>query len=206
MKDLNIISILYISFRLAPFILVSFFSLSSIFNQDFKGLIYLSGLLITCFVTIIVSNTNASYFTNIQSNVNVDNLYEETTKVCNLLTLSKSGPISKIPLSQIVFTFTFFYLLTPIVKYRLVSQNIPTLVIFPILITSDIMWNYSNECTTAFASFVAIILGGLCGFLWSLFIESTKLSSLQYFNGISNKQTCSAPSKQVFRCKKTTSS
>jgi hypothetical protein len=202
MKDLNIISILYISFRLAPFILVSFFSLSSIFNQDFKGLIYLSGLLITCFVAIIVSNTNASYFSNITQTNTVDNLYEETTKVCNLLTLSKSGPISKIPLSQIVFAFTFFYLLTPIIKYRLVSQNIPTLVIFPILIVSDIIWNYSNECTTAFASFIAVLIGCLCGFLWSSFIESTKLSSLQYFNGISNKQTCSAPSKQVFRCKK----
>ena len=42
--DFNIINILYMFFRLAPFIIVSYFTLQSIFNQDLKGVIYLIGI------------------------------------------------------------------------------------------------------------------------------------------------------------------
>ena len=37
--ELNIATIIYLFFRLAPFIIVCFFSLQSIFNQDLKGLV-----------------------------------------------------------------------------------------------------------------------------------------------------------------------
>ena len=47
--DFNIINILYMFFRLAPFIIVSYFTLQSIFNQDLKGVIYLIGLLVNLF-------------------------------------------------------------------------------------------------------------------------------------------------------------
>ena len=52
--ELNIISIFYLFFRLAPFIITAYFALQSIFNQDLKGVIFLIGLLITSFVTIII--------------------------------------------------------------------------------------------------------------------------------------------------------
>jgi len=54
--QLNIVSIFYLFFRLAPFIIVSYFSLQSIFNQDMKGLVFLIGLLITTFLTIFIGN------------------------------------------------------------------------------------------------------------------------------------------------------
>ena len=87
--DINIISILYIAYRLAPFIIVSYFSLSSIFNQDLKGLIYLSGLLITCFMAIIVGNAGSSHF---RINSPEDPIYNGASNVCNILVLTKSGP------------------------------------------------------------------------------------------------------------------
>ena len=49
MRELNLGSIGYLTFRLAPFILVSFFVLSSMFRQDIKGLIYVVGLIIAGF-------------------------------------------------------------------------------------------------------------------------------------------------------------
>ena len=199
MNDLNIISILYISFRLAPFILVSFFSLSSIINQDIKGLIYLSGLLISCFLAVVIGNTFSGIFE--KSGLPEDDLYQNTTHVCNLMTLSKSGPLSNLPLSQVVFTYTFGYLLFVIVKYKLITQNLPTLIIFPILILADFMWHSNNNCSKPAAILGAIIIGGLTGVFWSYIIDSTKLKKLQYFNGISNKETCSLPSKQLFRCR-----
>ena len=35
--ELNIGSLIYIFFRLAPFFIVSYFTLSSVFNADFRG-------------------------------------------------------------------------------------------------------------------------------------------------------------------------
>jgi hypothetical protein len=198
MNELNIVSILYIACRLAPFILVSFFSLSSILNQDFKGLIYLCGLLMACFLCVIIGNSASSIFE--KGTGTTDDMYEETTRVCNLLTLSKSGPLSNLPLSQAVFSYTFGYLLYIIVKYKLINQNIPTLLIFPMLILSDFLWNSYNSCAKPFSLLASLIIGGLVGVGWSAFIDSTKLTKLQYFNGLSNKESCSVPAKQSFRC------
>jgi len=198
MLDLNIISILYIAYRLAPFILVSFFTISSIFNQDFKGLVYLSGLLMTCFICIIIGNTFRNFFENSYDQGN--DIFEKTTQVCNLMTLSKHGPLSNLPLSMAVFSYTFGYLLFIIVKYNLVNQNLPTIIIFPLIITTDFFWSLNNKCAKPVSVIVACIVAGLAGVGWSAFIDSTKLTDLQYFNGLSNKEVCSRPAKQSFKC------
>ena len=54
--DLNVINILYMFFRLAPFIIVSYFTLQSLFNQDIKGVIYIIGLLVTSIIIVICGN------------------------------------------------------------------------------------------------------------------------------------------------------
>ena len=67
--ELNIITLLYLFFRLAPFVIVSFFALSSLFNQDIKGLIYLVGLLLACFLTVLIGNSlNEEYTIGILAN------------------------------------------------------------------------------------------------------------------------------------------
>ena len=50
--DIQLTALFYLFLRLAPFILVSYFTLSSVFHTDLKGFVYLIGLLIT---TIIMS-------------------------------------------------------------------------------------------------------------------------------------------------------
>jgi len=52
--DLNIINIMYMFFRLAPFIIVSYFTLQSLFNQDMKGVIFIIGLIVASFVTVVL--------------------------------------------------------------------------------------------------------------------------------------------------------
>jgi hypothetical protein len=122
--DLNIISITYLFLRLAPFVLVCFFSLSSLLNQDFKGLVYLAGLIFTCFITIM--------FGNILPLPSFPP--DQRPEVCNILSINQQGDFSKLPLSQTVFSFTLFYLLIPIIHLKSAKENIPTLVFFPILI------------------------------------------------------------------------
>jgi len=192
MSFLNIISISYICFRLAPFILVCMLSLTSILYQDFKGIIYIGGLLITCMIAIICGNS-----------IPADWLKSTTpspNEVCKIITLSDNGPVSIIPLSIITFTYTAGYMGYIIFKYNLALQNIPSLIIFPLLIITDILWQLQNNCSKFNVIFIGTMIGMSGGIAWAAIIDSLKNSRLLYFNGISNAQTCSRPSKQYFRC------
>jgi hypothetical protein len=193
---INLNFILYTAFRLAPFILVSFFSLSSLLNQDLKGIIYLAGLLLACFLAVLAGNS-------IPDNKNV--IDEKNTLICNVLTLSDTGRLSqKVPLSMTVFCYTFFYLVYIIGKYKLANQNVPTIIVFSLLIIGEYVWNLNYGCSGNYGLLTAFAVGSLVGTAWSAIIDSTKMTDLQYFNGISNAAVCSRPSKQIFKCKKTT--
>ena len=193
--ELNIISILYLFFRLAPFLIVCYFSLQSIFNQDLKGLIYLIGLLCASVITILIGN--------VLSLKSISSKLTDPIKQlkCNHLTIGANGPISAFPLSQTVFGFTLAYLSYFISINNLVTQNIPTFVIFPILILADMLWNTANGCSTNAYLLSALIIGGIVGMLWAIIIDSMKIANLTYFSGISNKDVCSKPSKSLYKCR-----
>ena len=190
-EKLNLNYILYTAFRLSPFIVVSFFTLSSVLNQDLKGVVYLAGLLFASFFAVIISA--ALKFPAIIST-------PENDAVCNSLTLTDTGRLSKIPLGMVVFSFTFFYLVDIIAKYNLVMQNIPTLILFPALIIAETFWNRKYQCATFIQLGLALAIGSLCGFGWAQIIRKTGAVQLQYFNGINNGAVCSRPSKQKFKC------
>jgi len=188
--DLNIINLIYLFFRLAPFIIVSYFALQSIFNQDFKGLIYLVGLLMASVTTIVVGNVIP------KQDVPVLNQAK-----CNMLTLGANEPLSRLPLSQTVFGYTLAYLSYFIGVNNLQSQNIATFVIFPVIVIADFMWSTSNSCASPEYLLTALIIGGLVGVLWAMIIDSTKIAYLTYFSGINNKDVCTQPSRSMYRCR-----
>jgi hypothetical protein len=191
MADLNITNIFYTAYRLSPFILVCFFTLSSILNQDLKGIIYLAGLLIACFLSVIVGKASVFDFNTPTG---------ET--LCNVLTLTDTEPFSRLPLSMTVFTYTFGYLLYIIGLYGLGMNNITTIVLFSGLIILDGVWNIYYNCSNFTRLFGAFLVGSAIGVAWSAIIASTKQVQLQYFNGISNKEVCSINKKIKFRCVK----
>ena len=43
-------------------------------------------------------------------------------------------------------------------------------------------------------------MGGIVGSIWGLVIDSTNMANLAYYSGVSNKEVCSMPSKQTFKC------
>jgi hypothetical protein len=188
--DLNIITIIYLFFRLAPFIIVSYFSISAVFNQDIKGAIYLAGVIMSSVLTIFIGNTLT------------DEYVEVVTKqpVCNMLTLGSTGSYSKIPLGASVMSYTLIYLVFVIVKYNMIMYNLPTLILLPALILGDFIWNIKNECFTPIGILVSIIVGGGFGALWAYIIDSINQPKLQYFNVGSDKTVCQRPSKQLFKC------
>jgi hypothetical protein len=185
--ELNLNSLLYLFFRLAPFILVCFFVLGSIINSELKGFVYLIGLVFACFVSSqiigLLGETSGS----------------DISPVCNLFTIN--GFFTNMtPISMVVLTYTFFYLVYPIGKYHLEIDNVMLLVFFPILILGEAYWIISKGCFSILNTFLAVILGGGLGVLWAYIIDKTNLRGLQYFNIGSNREKCTRPSTQRFRC------
>lgn len=194
--DLNVFSLLYLFFRLAPFIIVSFFALSSFFNQDVKGLIYLVGLLLACFIAIIVGNMVPDY----TYPTDVEGKAIPVNPVCNIITLGKMGTFSRLPLSTVVLTYTLIYLVYVIAKYKIEMYNLPTLILFPILIVADIIWNLSQNCFALFAIITAVVIGGGIGAMWAAAVDSINKPNLFFLTVGSDKTVCHRPSKQLFKC------
>lgn len=197
--ELNLITLLYLFFRLAPFIIVSYFSLSSIFNQDLKGIIYLVGLLIASFVTIIVGNIipiSLTYGVDIEGS----DAMRTVNGVCNMITIGKDGSFSKIPLGISMLTYTLIYLVYIIAINHIEQDNLPTLIILPILIFGDLIWNIANDCYKPFGVILSIACGALSGWAWAAIVHSFNQPQLFFLNVGGNKTVCHRPSKQLFKC------
>lgn len=188
---LNVQSLLYVGFRLAPFILVSFFTLSSLFNSDIKGIIFLCMLLFNCFVTMTIGNMFApDVFDG-----------KDMNGICNAMTLTSTGPLSKnFPLNINIFSFTFAYLAYIIYKYDLIMTNVPTVIVFSVFILYQLYWNVDNKCSSALYSFLSLSLGWALGWIMSMLVDNAGIVELQYFNGLKNKEVCKRANKQNFKC------
>jgi hypothetical protein len=189
--ELNLLTLIYLFLRLAPFILVCFFTLSSIIEQNLKGFVYLVGLLVACGANLMLGGVFGAFIG--EPNRNLES-------VCSTFTLGKNQLFSNLPMGICTLAYTFAFLLFAIVKYNLVLQNIPTIVIFPIFLLSDMIWNFSNGCYGVLNILFALGVGAGIGILWAFIIDYTKMSSLQYFSLVTNSEVCSRPSNQTFRC------
>ena len=158
------------------------------------GIFFLAGLLLTTFVVSMAGN---SFGGSIDADSEIK---------CNLLSLGSDGKrMSKqAPLSIVVFSYTLGFLGYIIGKYNLAKKNIPTLVILPMLIVAETFWQVSNKCipTPIAGLLISIVVGGGLGALWSYIIDKMKLTKLQYFNGLSTKETCELGKDVKFKCTK----
>jgi hypothetical protein len=237
---MDLFGLLYLFFRLSPFIVASFFSLISIFNSDLKGFIYLVGLIFSTAITMGTGNlipfsfpsassdaattaatidaattaatataataaTIATAATNIATaatNIATAATQSSPTSippVCNTLSLGGFSGFSKVPLSTAVLSYTFFYLVYTIGKNNMALYNIPTLILFPILILSDIGWNVQNGCYPLLGCVVSLLVAGGIGVLWS-YIVSIYMPDFQYLIVGSNREMCMRPSDQTLIC------
>ena len=102
--DLNLATFSFLFLRLAPFILICFFTLSSIFNNDLRGIVYLFGLLIAVFTSFIIG-TNFD-LGDIDQN--------DKSGVCDFVLFGKSAEGS-VPVGETIIGYTFFYLFTTLI-------------------------------------------------------------------------------------------
>ena len=189
--DINFAALGYLFLRLAPFIIVSFFALSSLFNQDFKGIIYLVGLLVSTVLVVSIESFLPAFIIEAPS---------EKDYTCDFLNITSNSPISNLPLGTGVIAYTLGYLLFIIVKYNYVKDNAPTLIFFSALLILEVLWHSQHYCFTLTSILLTILLFAGLGTLISFLIDHLKMTDLQYFNGVSGKEACSRPQKQTFRC------
>ncbi|MFY7730455.1 MAG: hypothetical protein ACOVRN_13125 [Flavobacterium sp.] len=178
----NIVSLSYLFSRLSPFIIVMYFVLQSIFNQNLKGIFYVAGVLLACFLNIILVGDSLG------SPIGVEN------PVCHII-----DGMPQLPIGQTILGFTFTYLSYIIIVHKLLNTNSATFVIFPILIISDLIWHYSNKCAPPIALISSLAIGGVFGILWGMIIDQVD-PELQFFNGIGNKDICKRPSSTLYKC------
>lgn len=197
--ELNLFTITYLFLRLAPFLIVCFFVFASFFNQDFKGLVYLVGLILTSVIIQLVTVTpGISSFIN-----KYFKLQELKGETCNAFEMNIYGfkTTNDLPMGQVVLGFTYAYLMTIIDINQIYSANIPTIIFFPCVIIFDILWNVSNSCNSYGMLFLALLLGCLGGYGWAQILHKTKNDKLLYFNFVGgNDVSCSRPAKQSFKC------
>ena len=215
---IDITNVSYLSFRMAPFIIVCYFILQSLLNWDLKGIIYLAGLLF-CSVFVVMLNEPMKHFFPAEE---TDNIFRNPK--CSVISLGEGGNLlSNIPLSIAVYSYTFFYLFIFILNLgnsdddkgvlgekglsgRELStafrQNIPIMIIFPVLMILESLWIVNNNCVRKPLFFIlaSMIVGGVVGVLWALVITSIKNNQLMYLSN-AGVEVCSRPSQTYFRCK-----
>ena len=195
MIELDVFQWFYLIIRLSPLLVVSHFVLQSILNQDAKGIVYLTGLIFTCVFAIGVGKVLP---------FSKDDITQKDL-VCSSMGF---GDFPNVSVSQVVLGFTYGYLMYIIYNYSLdgsnyASSNMPTIVLFPILIATNGLWNLTNKCVNLPVLFASAVVGAGGGCGWGHFLKSSGYKELALFNGISNQAICNRPSKTKFVCKTT---
>jgi hypothetical protein len=172
---------------ISPTLLVFFLFMSSLFNQNLKGLVYLAGLLIASLFNIFFMNMIGS------------GRDENEAFSCSIFDIPHVSQYNSPYPSSLIIAFTLAYLVLPM-KYNN-QMNYAVLGFLLILLGIDILTKVQNKCTT----YAGSVLGGLVGFLlgtvWYIFFHGAGFDSLLYFDELrSDNVVCSKPTKQTFKC------
>ena len=118
---------------IGPYILIGFFILLSIFNSNIKGIIYVIGLIITLFISNIISAF-------IPPSPSDDNKFNPDA-ICKAFGFSKLLNQS-LPLGILVYSYTFIYLFIPMIQHNMI--NFSLIITLLLIITTDIIIQIHN--------------------------------------------------------------
>lgn len=187
----SLLNLFYFAFRMGPFLLVSFFVMSSFFQQDLKCIIYIAGLLFACFLGIMTGNSLSLFDLPKGSLANTH---------CHVLSLGEATPMSKLPLSLIVYCYTAAYLAYPVMQFNKGNADLSLIALFPLLIIVEAMWLLTYQCFTGSSVVVAGAFATAIGFLWSWVVYNSNLKGLHTFTVMGGGQGCVRPAQSTFRC------
>jgi len=172
---------------IAPTLLIFFLFLSSLFNQNLKGLVYIAGILIASTINIIFMNIVGSQVS------------DDASFSCNLFDIPHVSQYNSPYPSTLIIAFTIAYLVLPM-KYNK-QMNYVVLIFLMCLLGVDIVTKVQNKCSTYPGTVLGALVGFLLGTIWYVLFYSLGYSSLLYFDELrSDNVQCSMPTKQTFKC------
>ena len=185
--QLTFSNIMQLFSAISPLLLGFFLVMSSLFNQDIKGLIYLGGVLLASVINIFLMNQIGS-----KRNPN-------ESMSCNLIDIPYLTMYNSPAPSSLFIAFTIAYLILPM-KYNN-QMNYIVLASLLCLYGLDAVTKVMNKCTTIGGSILGGLVGLILGASWFSIFHYSGYDSLLYFDELtSNKVSCSRPSKQTFKC------
>lgn len=161
-------------------------SLSFVF-QNFKGLIYLAYLVAVCVLRS---------FCYSMSNADIDDVSDDSSH-CNKMQYST---YSNSTFSAFVFAFTIMYL-----SYPMFSNGVVNYWVFISLLIyffTDMFIKMNSQCISKISDLVLnVLMGAASSALIITLMYAGGSSNFLFFNEMSsNREMCSQPSKQTFRC------
>ena len=173
---------------LSPLLLGFFLVMSSIFNQNIRGLVYLGGVLIASVINMFLMNMIKSP------------AFPDRSPICNIVDLPFGTNSYNSPsLSSLFICFTIAYLALPMKTNNNINYTILAALLG--LFVMDTISKISNRCTTAVGTVLGSLVGLVLGSLWYSLFHATGNDSLLFFDEVnSNNVVCSRPSRQTFKC------
>ena len=172
---------------ITPVLLIFFMIMISVFNQDVKGLIYLGGILIAVFLTVITKNM-------------IKHTSENPAYTCELFDFPGNSAHYNVPsLNSVLIAFTFAYLFKPMQDYN--QYNYSVIISMLILFTIDGVTKITNKCTPGGGVIAGALIGYFFGVVYYSLLKGTGNQKFLYLNELqSNNVVCSKPSEQQFKC------
>ena len=163
-----------------PYILIGFFILLSLFNNNMKGFCYVFGIIVMLFISNVATFTDGN-----------------PKAVCN--GFFTGSLMNHVPLGILVYSFTFFYLLVPMIISSMMNYMI--LITLMLLIGVECIIQTTNGCINIGGLMVGLLIGVGSGIVWALIIHNLNTHLTYHTDYLSDKQVCSMPSEQKFKCK-----
>jgi hypothetical protein len=197
---MNLVPLLYVGFRIIPFIMVCFFVLSAIIKSDIRGVSFLGLLLINCGVVSMTDSIMSDYIKPIRT--------PEQNGICDTLTIGTDGSrLSRIPFNINIVSFTFAYLVYLIAKNEQVYANVHSIVFFTVLLAAMSGWELMNNCSNGVGILFAIVIGGGLGVgFCEMMIQLGKkynIPGVHFFTNVTNDEVCKMTNEEIFECSTT---
>lgn len=174
---------------ISPFLLGFFIFMSSLFNLNIKGIIYLAGILIASLINAFLMGTIQEVRPD-PRNMSI---------ACGLVNTDFWKFYGTPSPSGVFIAFTCAYLLVPL--YYNEQMNYVLMISLMSLLVIDVISKTYNGCTSYIGAALGCLVGFILGIGWYSLFKAAGYESLVYFNEMnSNKVMCTRPSKQTFKC------
>jgi len=104
-----------------------------------------------------------------------------------------------VPFGTLVYTFTFMYLFIPMIIMSM--MNYPLLMTLLLMIGVDTSIQINRGCTNIPMLLLSVIIAVTWGCAYAYIVNQISPDLLYHTDYLSDKQVCSMPSEQKFKCK-----